>query len=222
MRFFILTGIALALAACASTRIQSSWRDPAYAFSGTKSVLVMGVAKEEGPKRVLEDSFVKELAERGIQGIPSYTMQPVQGTLDQAGWERLMKERGIQGLLVSRLTDVKTVERDVAPTTTVVNTGGGGPSSYTSGYHGSTGYVGTNNGYPYANNWYGYYSNSYQVINQPGYTITEKFAVVETKFFDVTNNKMVWTGLSDTQMGVGSADALIRQFARVVAQAIYQ
>ena len=213
---FALSFLIIGVIGCANTQMQSTWRDPTYAFPQMKSILVMGITPNETGKRSTEDAFVKDLARFGVRGTPSYSLAPGQGKLDQAGWERLISEHQIQGLLIIRLTDKKTVEREVPPTTAVIPTGNS--YNYAPGNTANPGFIpaaGT-----YNNNWYGYYSNSYSVVTQPGYTVKEEYAIVETKLYDTANKKLVWTGTSHTAIG-GTTDALIRDFARVVSDAIY-
>src|SRR5262249_34903379 len=149
-----------------NTQMQSSWKDPSYAFPQMKTVLVMMVAQKETSQRVAEDAFTKELAARGIHGTPSYSLAPAQGKMDQTGWERVIQDNHFQGVLVARLVDKKQIEREVPPTTTVVPTGNS--YNYAPANAANPGFI--PNG-TYTNNWYGYYANSYSVISQPGYTV---------------------------------------------------
>jgi hypothetical protein len=212
--------ILFVLSACASTRFNSAWRDPAYSFGGVRKMLVITVGPQATSQRVAEDAFVKNLTERGVQAIPSYTLSPPEAKLDEAGWRRLVAENQIDTVLVARLLDVKTVEREVPPTTTVVNTG---PTIVQSNPV-NPGFIPAGNyASSYNNNWYGYYQSNYQVMTTPGYTVKDTVAVVETKVFDAAQNKMVWTGSTNTQMGPDqNTGALIRQFAKIVVDEIYK
>lgn len=192
---------ALALAACATTRFESTWKDPAFNFKGLRKVLVMAVVEKPENQKLLEDEFSKNLAKHGAQGVPSYSFAKEGHTITEEGWKQIVVEQKMDAVVVSRLTDVETIEKDVAP------------QVYVSGGYGS----------PYAyGGYYGYYNHSYQMVSQPGYTTREEFAVVETRVFDAATGKVIWSGDSRTTLGPGfKAGALVREFAQLVVNAIY-
>jgi len=203
----------VALWGCSSTQIKASWKDPAYSPSAMHKVLVMAVVPQSTSQRVMEDAIVQKLSKHAVQGIPSYTLSPAEEKLNEEGWKRLVAENSIDTILVARLVDVKTVEREVPPTSTVVNP--------TTPYVVSTGGYGANRGY--GNNWYGYYQNSYQVVTTPGYTVKDTIAVAEAKLWDVQSGKLVWTGSTHTQvLPDQNTQALLQQYAGVIVSAIFQ
>jgi hypothetical protein len=62
----VLGVMTLVLAACASTSLTNSWRDPAYTGPQLKKVMVMGVSTQPSVRRVFEDEFVNELEAAGV------------------------------------------------------------------------------------------------------------------------------------------------------------
>src|SRR5210317_2112967 len=73
---FLYLAVAILLSSCASTSLTNAWHDQSY--SGTNSlddVLVIAVTEEETSRRLYEDGFVAKLAESGVRGVPSYSLQ---------------------------------------------------------------------------------------------------------------------------------------------------
>jgi hypothetical protein len=61
-----------ALAGCATTtKVTSSWKDPAAAKAKVEKVLVVGLVPEESVRRNLEETLAKELRQKGAQALPS-------------------------------------------------------------------------------------------------------------------------------------------------------
>jgi hypothetical protein len=93
-------------------------------------------------------------------------------------------------VLVTRLIDKETVQNYYPPTYASV------PSAYYGG-------------------WYGYYSMGYSYMYSPGYVEENKVYRVETNLYNVNNDKLAWSGLTETTLTSGDApeseiDPLIR------------
>jgi hypothetical protein len=73
-----LLGIAWLLCAsgCVSTSLVDRWKDPAYAGPPLHKVLVVGVQRDEGRRRIWEDGMVAALTHQGIESAPSYRVFP--------------------------------------------------------------------------------------------------------------------------------------------------
>jgi len=54
------------LSGCASTKIIDSWRDEAYTGRPAK-ILVLAVAKERGPRSLMEEEFSRQLKAHGVE-----------------------------------------------------------------------------------------------------------------------------------------------------------
>jgi hypothetical protein len=79
----------LALAGCASTRIDSTWVNPAAAGKPIEGpVLVVGVARDDVVRRIFEDDMTTKLAARGVRAIRSY--ESLREPLDAGAPERLL------------------------------------------------------------------------------------------------------------------------------------
>jgi len=116
------------LAACASTTLRDSWKDPAFAGPPFKQVLVLGVSKSEASRRVFEDGFVNALHASGTAGASSYTVLPGGGPLTNVQLTDAMAKTGSDSVLATRVLRVK---RDVN-----VTPGYAAPGFYGRGYGG--------------------------------------------------------------------------------------
>lgn len=171
-----------ALASCAaSTQLTSSWGDPAAADRGFKKVVVVGASPNASTRRMYEDAFVAELQSRGIEGIASYTFGG-EGQLDKEQAIVKLKEIGADGVIVTRLVDKETVQTYYPPTYSSV----AAPSAYYGG-------------------WYGYYSMGYTYQSSPGYVAENKVYRIESNLYDVANDKLAWSGLTETTLSSGDA-----------------
>ena len=76
MRKFVVHAIpflvVLAVAAgCASTTLQSEWRDPAYTGGPFRKIFVIGLsARDVTARRIFEDVMVSKINGVGVQAIP--------------------------------------------------------------------------------------------------------------------------------------------------------
>lgn len=72
----LLPAAGLLLAGCVSTSVIDSWKDPSYSGPPLHKVLVVGVQKDQGRRRVWEGSMVSALTRQGVQATPSYQVFP--------------------------------------------------------------------------------------------------------------------------------------------------
>jgi hypothetical protein len=64
------------LSACVSTSLIDRWKDPGFSGPPLHKVLVVGVQKDQGRRRVWEDGMVAALTHEGVQSSPSYLVFP--------------------------------------------------------------------------------------------------------------------------------------------------
>jgi hypothetical protein len=175
--------VALALAAlgaCAApTQLTSDWADPTLGAQPYKKLVVVGITPKAAGRRAYEDAFVADLQSRGVEAIPSYTFGGT-GQIDKDAAMAKLKELGADGVLVTRLVDKETVQNYYPPTYASV------PSAYYGG-------------------WYGYYSTGYSYMYSPGYVEENKVYRVETNLYNVNNDKLAWSGLTETTLTSGDA-----------------
>jgi len=171
-----------ALASCAaSTKLTSSWTDPAAANRNFKKVVIVGATPNTAARRMYEDDFSAELKSRGIEPIASYTVVG-EGQIDKDAAAAKLKEMGVDGVIVTRLVDKEQVQTYYPPTYSTV----GAPSAYYGG-------------------WYGYYNMGYSYMSSPGYVSNDKVYRLETNLYDLQNDKLAWSGLTETTIMSGDA-----------------
>jgi len=180
MRYGVAAPALAALGACsAPTQLTSDWADPAQSGATYKKIVVVGITPKAAGRRAYEDAFVAELQSRGIEAIPSYTFGGT-GQIDKDAAMAKRKEIGADGVLVTRLVDKEIVQNYYPPTYASV------PSAYYGG-------------------WYGYYSTGYSYMYSPGYVEENKVYRVETNLYNVNNDKLAWSGLTETTLTSGDA-----------------
>jgi len=105
------------MAGCASvgTSVGHVWQDSGRAGSATLGkTLVLALAPKAEVVMVLESEWVRQLRQRGIDASAANLLLPGESPPDKERVVELVKTRGFDTLLVSRLVDVKQVEREVS------------------------------------------------------------------------------------------------------------
>jgi hypothetical protein len=72
----LLLSLLTTLTACVSTSLIDRWKDPSYTGPALHKVLVVGVQKDQGRRRVWEDGMVGAFGHLGVQAEPSYQVFP--------------------------------------------------------------------------------------------------------------------------------------------------
>jgi hypothetical protein len=179
-RLVYLIPIALLFTACATTELNSVWKDPSYQARPAK-IMVIGVAKNPLNRRIFEDEFVSQLKARGTDAIASYTVLPDKQQDDREAIAAKVKELGADTILITRLVSKKIVQTYVP---------------------GSTYFPP-----PFYGNWPDYYGYGYRYMYTPGYIAQDEYAVIETNLYEAKSDKLIWaasseTGISDSNQGI--------------------
>jgi hypothetical protein len=111
----LASALALALAAgCGSTRLTSTWRDPALESVSFDKVVGIAMTNDSVVRRLAEDEVVRAVGpDRGDAG---YTLIPDEELRDRALARGRLEAAGIDGAVVYRVASVEEVERWVPPT----------------------------------------------------------------------------------------------------------
>jgi hypothetical protein len=185
--------IALLVTACVpAVELTSSWKDSSYR-GYPKKILVIGVAKQPAIRRIFEDEFVRQLNGLGMEAVASYTVIPDAQQENQDAITAKLKELGTDTVLITRVTDKKTVTTYVPGTV----------------YHPPA----------YYSTWNGYYRQSYQTVYTPGQTIEDQYAMVETNLYDAVSNELIWSASSEVSMQ-HSTDKLITSYVNAMIRAM--
>jgi hypothetical protein len=193
MRKFIAHAISifsvLILAAgCASTTLQSEWRDPGYTGGAFRKIFVIGLsARDVTARRVFEDVMASKLMAVGVQAVPEWQYLKGEGQASEGVMSAAVDSTGADGVLMARLV---AIDKQISINPVVVP----GPGY---GWYG-----------PYA----GWYSGWYAYPQVTQYNIV----YVETTLFDTRTKRLVWSGTSQTvdpasvqQEAPGFADTII-------------
>jgi hypothetical protein len=194
MRTAVCATLALAAAlmlqaGCSSTSMNQVWHDPARTPAPLGKTLVIAVTPRTDVAAALENEWVQQLQSRGVDAHALHDMLPRDTQPDKERVVQLAKENAIKSVIVSRLVDKKTVEREVPV---------GGPPIGVPGYAGS---------------WSDFYGSSRAFATTSSYTVENQVAVVETNVYDVGSEKRFWSARSDTFLE-GSASKLARGFVQ--------
>ena len=164
----------LALAACASTSFNTTWKAPdaqPLTFKDGDKVLAMVVSPNESTRRGAETALAADLTKRGLQGVPAYSVVPFDAVQDKEKAKQLVTASGAVGVVAMRVTGQ---EKEVRSS----------PGMYTGPYYGGF--------------WGGYYGWGWGMAYDPGYLRTDTIVSVETLVYDLGQNKLVWAGQSET------------------------
>jgi protein-S-isoprenylcysteine O-methyltransferase Ste14 len=153
---------------CASTHVETQWRDPALAPGDLafQKVIALAQVDDETTRRVAEDELVRVLSasprarERGMQARPSYELIEDAELADVAALRRKVEGAGFDGAVVLRL--VSDQER----------------IQYVPGR--------------YEVLW------GRAVRYDPGYTTVDRIVRVETSIYSIAQGRLLWSGVSRT------------------------
>jgi hypothetical protein len=172
LRHAILPLLVLALAACAPTRLETTWVEPGRAPVAYKDLLVLGVAANEKVRRAYEDHFVAALKAHGVRARPGHALLPEGGLANAGTVRRAVRASGADGVLITHLVGV-TAETSRVPARNYVTT-----SLYGGLYH--------------------YYGLVYDNVTEPDYYARFRLLAFETNLYDAKRERLVWSGRSHT------------------------
>jgi hypothetical protein len=189
----VLCAITLLLAACASTSLTNSWRDPAYTGPALKKIMVMGVSTQPSVRRVFEDEFVAELKVAGVGAVASYKLIPQDGKADEATLQRAVHEAGADGALITRLVRIEM------------------KTQVTSGFYQSGPAMG----------FYGWYSSAWVGYYEPPMVYQYDVVTAETSLYDINAQRLLWSGTTET-FAPTNVKKETKEFATVIIDALKQ
>ena len=182
----ILGGLTM-VSCSASTTLKNSWRDPTVTGPlEFNKVLVVMLTKDGSTRRTVEDDLVKRItAHHKVEAVPSYTILMESDLRDKEHAKQIIKDAGFDGAVALRVVGVDKEVNYV-------------PGSYPSPYY----------------NFWGYYDYAWPAVYDPGYLQTDTIVNIETLVYSLKDDKLVWTGttesfnpsnLDDLVAGIGAA-----------------
>jgi len=156
----------------------------------------------------MESEFAKQFKKRGIGAVESFqalTTDTLVGDAARDGIVAVVKERGIDAVLMVRSAGSRVEERDIPGMT-----------------------ITTGVGMPYASSgaWGGYTTvmASFPEPSAPttqGYSTEQKFLSLETQLYDVRTEKLIWSALSETRIS-GSPQEEINAFVSLMSRELFR
>jgi hypothetical protein len=135
MNVLVLGLVVLAIAGCAQTRYESTWKDPAASpvtLSGQR-VAAFVFTGSDTTRRPAEDALAREITARGAQGIAGYTLLPGPEPRDAQAARLMLQQAGIEGAVTMRVVG-REKETTYVPPTFAGYWGGMWPRAYDPGY----------------------------------------------------------------------------------------
>ena len=189
---FFLLSLVFLLAGCSSTKLVTSWSEPAFTGKPLRKLLVIGVMENELQRNVYEDQFVKMLQDHGVTGIAAYSV--IRGDdlhYSESDIREAVRQTGADGSVIARLGAIRKEQRYVPPTYE---------------YEPAFGY---------RRGFYGYYGMSYRYVSTPGYMTTDTIVELETTVFSTATEQMIWAG-STRSINPSSATSVVEKNASLI------
>jgi hypothetical protein len=194
-RFATVVAVAAFLSACASSSFEASWTAPEATplhVQGSK-VAAIAMMEDEAARRAAEDALVRELNERGAQGVAMYTIMPGASPGNEAEVRAALDGMGFAGAVALRPVEETTELVSAAPAFVSPN------------------YIGLWDGY------YGYGWSEPWRIAVVADVRTRTVVSVEVLVYSLRQNRLVWGGQTRTTKP-SSVDRLVETTAKRVAK----
>lgn len=184
----------LLVAGCATTSFTSVWKAPdagPLQFKAGDKVIALVIAEQESLRRSGEANLADILDQRGLQGVPAYTLANASDLKNETKAKQVIDASGAVGVVVMRPMGK---EKEISSTPT--------------GYYGSPYYGGFYGGY-YGYGWGGAWG---------GYEVrTDTYVFIETLIYDLKQNKLVWAGQTKT-MNPSDVEGFVGELAKAVSK----
>ena len=184
--FFVIL-VSIFTSCSTTTDITASWVAPEKASTTDyKKIAVIVLSNKQSSQLVVEQAFVDRLKYLGYDAIPtsSFIIPEVVKKENAKVIDGMMKERGVDGVIILSLLRVEDGVRYVPGTT-----------SYTPG--------------PYYGGYYGYYYYNYNNMNTPGYYEETKSVFLESNFYNLTEGKLLSSIQTETTDPAGVDDLAV-------------
>lgn len=165
----LVAAVAVTLAACASTSLQSTWKNPTAAPLNLKGkkVVALVVTDEKALRYATEEQAAREITAHGALGVPAYRLLPQDQIRDQERARAIFEREGIEAVVV-----VRQVAKEKA---------------LSGSFWGSPGY---------SSFWGpGFWGGGF---GGDGFLRTDTILVVETLVYSLRQNQLVWASQSQT------------------------
>jgi hypothetical protein len=183
--------IGIILSCSSSTQLENEWSDKSYKKEGFKKILIFGMATKSWKKKVFENEFVTAFKKYDIEAVAAWEELPEDEQLNKETFEIYFKDQHIDAVLVARETGESTKETMY----------GGGSSFVAVGF-------------------YGFYVSTAAVYQVPGYLDNETVIYMDTKLFETTEAKLIWSATSQSYDPQTTSD-VIKAVTYIVVNQLY-
>jgi hypothetical protein len=165
----LVAAIAVTLAACGSTSLQSTWKNPTAVPLNLKGkkVVALVVTDEKALRYATEEQAAREITAHGAVGVPAHRLLPQAQIRDKEGARAIFEREGIKAVVV-----VRQVAKEKA---------------LSGSFWGSPGY----SSFWGPGLWGGGFGGD-------GFLRTDTILVVETLVYSLQQNELVWASQSQT------------------------
>jgi len=164
----LLAALAALAAGCASTRLTSTWQDPALKDATFHKVLVVFQNADAGLRRIVEDEMARDIPD----SVPAYKVLGDAELRDVDRVKARVRELGFDSSVVMRVVGVEHQQTYVPPEVYTV------PA-------------------PYRGFW-GYWGYGWTTVYEPGYLRHDRIVRIATNVYSVALDKLVWASESET------------------------
>jgi hypothetical protein len=173
--FAFIIGLLPVLSCGTSTTFVDTWKDPDAKPLAFTKVITLAIVQDETNRRIIEDQFCKNIKNPNVECVRSWTILPEDRVSDVEFAKARIAEGGFDGAITVRLVGLDEKTRHI-----------------------TTGYVASYATTPYYNPFWGYYSYAWPVVYQSGSTDITQSVRVETNIYSVTEERLLWSGISET------------------------
>ena len=177
---------AVTLAACATTSLQSTWKNPATAPLNLKGkkVVALVVTDEEALRYATEEEAAREITAHGAVGVPAYRLLPQAQVRDKERARAIFEREGIEAVVVVRQVAIE--------------------KALSGSFWGSPGY---------SSFWGpGFWGGGF---GGDGYLRTDTILIVETLVYSLQQNQLVWASQSQT-MNPTQVGSFVRELSKTL------
>jgi hypothetical protein len=181
----------LLLVSCATTRKVQTWKDASYQGKIKKTLVVM-VVSEPLMRNFVEQEFVAQFKDRGVEGAASNRVVSATLARDKEAALAFVKGQGFGTLIVTKMLDQRFSDRAI----------GGG-----------VGYMPTG----YGVGWDGIYNDSFLAVSLPVAQSSVDILSMQMNVYDLQEGKMIFSAVSDTYVK-GAKESVVQPFVETMVK----
>ncbi|MGX5818126.1 hypothetical protein ACWKWU_08020 [Chitinophaga lutea] len=175
----VLSALMIFAAACSSTKVTSSWKEPEVSLQPDQKTLVLALVsdKEGGLRANMEKEMVEALRQKGYKAASAYAEYgPVafKGLSEQKAMNKIRRGEFDQVMTIVMLD--KSKEKNYVP----------GRTSFYRPFP------------PYYGRFWGYYSYMYDRVYEPGYYTTNTKYFLESNLYSLRDKQLLYSVQTET------------------------